>query len=226
MMRRWLLRAVVVVASLFPVVASAQRPELRIIPRAGLLTPADWFYVEFKQFGVQPMEWTESAILRSNLLGAAAEAAFQGAGVWIRGEVVRTAGAETSVVHAVLIPASQANPATVIRTSYRVPTRLTVATIDLVLPLRLRLTHRFQPYVTGGIGGKHYAFDVAGIETYEDRIVLPRPGTVAAFNFGGGAAVRLAGIQLDVQVRDAASRYWGLLQHDVMFLAGLAFQLR
>jgi hypothetical protein len=226
-MTRWLLRALIpVTALLLPGMASAQWPEVRVTPRAGVLTPANWFYVEFKQFGVQPMQWTESAILRSFVVGAAAEAAFQDLGVWVRGEFIRTIGTETSVVHAELVPASQANPATVIRTPYRVPTRVTAATVDLVLPLRLRLVPHIQPYVTGGVGAKRYAFDVTEIAPYESQIVLPRDGTVPALNVGGGAAVRMERFQFDVQVRDAMSRYWGLLQHDVMFLAGVSFQLR
>jgi hypothetical protein len=226
-MTHWLLRALILVtALLLPGMASAQWPEVRVTPRAGLLTPANWFYVEFKQFGVQPMQWTESAILRSVVVGAAAEAAFQDLGVWVRGEFIRSIGTETSVVHAELVPASQANPATVIRTPYRVPTRVTAATVDLVLPLRLRLAPYIQPYVTGGVGAKRYAFDVTEIAPWESQIVLPRDGTVPALNVGGGAAVRMDRFQFDVQVRDAMSRYWGLLQHDVMFLAGVSFQLR
>jgi hypothetical protein len=226
MMRRYLQVLTAVVALLLPATAHSQWPELRVVPRAGVMTPANWFYVEFKQFGVQPMEWTESAILRSSVVGIGGEAAFEHLGVMVRAELLRTAGAETSVTHAILIPASQAHPATVIRTPYRVPTRISVATVDLVLPLRLRLAPVVQPYVTGGIGGKHYAFDASAIEPYESQIVLPRRGTVAAYNAGGGVTIRTPWLVLDLQARDAMSYYWELLQHDVMFLAGFGFTVR
>jgi opacity protein-like surface antigen len=226
MMRRYLQALAVLAAVLLPATAHAQWPELRVVPRVGIMTPADWFYVEFKQFGVQPMEWTESAILRSRVLGIAAEAAFDDLGIWVRGELLRTVGAETSVTHAILIPASQAHPATVVRTHYRVPTQLSVGTIDVVLPLRLRLAGRIQPYVTGGVGAKHYGFDASAIAPYEDQIVLPRPGTVAAFNAGGGFTVGTPWLLLDLQVRDAMSYYWELLQHDVVFLAGFGIRVR
>jgi opacity protein-like surface antigen len=226
MMRRYLQALTVVAAFLLPAAAHAQWPEVRVVPRAGVMTPADWFYVEFKQFGVQPMQWTESAILRSRVVGIAAEATFDNLGVWVRGEMLRTVGAETSVTHAILIPASQVHPATVIRTHYTVPTQISVGSIDVVLPLRLRLADRVQPYVTGGLGAKRYGFDASAIAPYENQIVLPRPGTVAALNAGGGVTVRTPWILLDLQVRDAMSYYWDLLQHDVMFLAGFGIRVR
>jgi hypothetical protein len=225
-MKRRLLQACWILSFwIVPATADAQRPELRVMPRAGVMTPADWFYVEFKQFGVQPMEWTESAILRSYVVGLGVEAALPQFGIAVRAEAVRTLGAEVAVTHAVLIPASEAHPATVIRTHYRVPTRIATATVDVILPLRLRFTSHVQPYVMAGLGGKHYRFDNTAIEPYEDRIVLPRPGTVPALNAGGGATIRAARIQLDLQVRDAMSRYWDLLQHDVMFLASMSVRL-
>lgn len=217
----------VLVGVMAPAGAAAQRaPEWRVTPRAGVLTPPGWFYVEYVEFGVIPMEWTEAAILRSAVVGAAVEVAFEGAGVWVRGEVVRTVGAETAVGHAILHPASQAGPAVVVRTWFRVPTAVTVASIDLAFPTRLRLPAGIQPYATAGLGAKHYAFDSTELDAREEQVIVPRGGTVPAVNVGVGGAVAVRGVTLDLLVRDAISEYWGERQNDVMFMAGLTLRLR
>lgn len=200
--------------------------EVRATPRAGLMTPADWFYVEFPTFGVQPMTWTEAAILRAPVVGLAVELAAEELGVWLRGEVLRTVGGATKVIHAVLHPATQAGPAFVMRTDYDVPSALTLGSIDLGLPLRLRLTAGIQPYVTAGLGGKRYDFDITELEASEQNIVVPRDGVVPLFNVGVGATATFRGWTLDLLVRDAISEYWGEQQHDVLFLAGLTIRLR
>jgi opacity protein-like surface antigen len=226
-MKRWTLTAVALTCLLLPAAASAQAgTEWRITPRAGLLTPADWFYVEFMRFGVQPVQWTEAAILRSTVAGLGAELALEPLGVWIRGELVRTLGAETAIVYAVLVPASLAGPAGVVRTGYRVATTLTTGTVDLALPLRFRIGRRIQPYITGGIGGKRYTFDTEALVPFQDQIILPQPGTVLAYNVGGGAVVDVRGLRLDLQFRDSLSQYWDVLQHDIMFLLGLSVRVR
>lgn len=218
---------VVLAGFLVPVAGSAQTgPELRVIPRAGVLTPADWFYVEFPSFGSGPLEWTEAAIESTPVVGLAGELALDHLGIWIRGEVVRTLGGRTTVIHALLNPASQAGPGFVVRTPFDVPSSLTIGTIDIGLPTRLRLPGGVQPYVTAGVGGKRYAFDVAEVETRSERIVVPRGGVVPVVNAGVGATVVIRGWSLDLLVRDALSEYWGELQHDVMFLAGLNLRVR
>lgn len=218
---------VVLAGFLVPVAGSAQTgPELRVIPRAGVLTPADWFYVEFPSFGSGPLEWTEAAIQSTAVLGLAGEIALDGPGIWIRGELIRTMGGRTAIIHALLNPASQAGPAFVVRTRFDVPSSLTIGTIDLGLPTRLRLPGGVQPYVTAGVGGKRYTFDITELETRDERIVIPRSGTVPVVNVGVGARVALRGWSLDMLVRDAFSEYWGEQQHDVMFLAGLDIRVR
>jgi hypothetical protein len=200
--------------------------EVRATPRAGLMTPADWFYVEFPTFGVQPMTWTEAAILRAPVVGLAVELAAEELGVWLRGEVLRTVGGATRVIHAVLHPATQAGPAFVIRTDHDVPSTLTLGSVDLGFPLRLRLPGGIQPYVTAGLGGKRYDFDITELEASEQNIVVPRDGVVPLFNVGIGATIAVRGWTLDLLVRDAVSEYWHEQQHDVLFLAGLTVRLR
>ncbi len=211
-------------ALLMPGSAAAQHPlDVRLTPRAGVLTPADWFYEEFRHFGVDPLEWTEAAILRAPLVGLTAEVEPRGSGLWLRGEVLTTLGAETSVTYAVLVPASLAGPARVDRFNYRVPTTLTMGSFDVGLPTAFRLPFGIQPYVTAGVGGKRYAFDNGEIAPYEAQIVLPQKGTVLMANLGAGATFRFLGVSADLLVRDAISHYWGKQQHDVMVLAGLAW---
>lgn len=200
--------------------------EVRVTPRIGALTPPGWFYVEYAQFGVIPMEWTEAAILRSAVAGAAVELAFERTGIWVRGEVLRTVGAETAVGHAILRPPTEAGPATVVRTWFDVPTAVTMGSVDVAFPTRLRLPRAIQPYVTAGIGGKHYAFDTAEVDAAEENLVVPQGGTVAMVNVGIGATITFRGLTLDLLVRDAVSEYWNEQQHDVFFLAGLTFRLR
>lgn len=198
---------------------------LRVTPRAGLLTPADYFYEEFRHFGLDPLEWTEAFILRAPVFGLAAELEIAGTGVWIRGEVARTVDGIMSMRHAVLFPATGFDPPRVEKTDYRVATALTMGSLDLVFPTQLRFGP-VQPYVTAGIGGKRYSFDTDPFLDLAERVVLPQPGVVPMANVGAGAVVTVLGATLDIQVRDALSKYWDRLQHDVMVLTGLTFRLR
>lgn len=218
---------VLLVALAAPAVAAAQQGvEWRVTARAGLLTPADWFYVEFPNFGSAVLEWTEAAILRAPVMGLAAELALDERGFWLRGEVVRTVGGRAAVTHAFMVPASQAGPATVIRTRIDVPSAITTGTLDLALPTRLRLPGGIQPYVTGGVGAKRYDFDITALEERDERFVVPRDGTVPVLNVGVGAALDRRGWSFDLLVRDAISEYWGEQQHDVMFFSGVTLRVR
>ncbi len=216
--------ALVAVAVLLPGSATAQHfVKVRVTPRAGLLTPADWFYEEFPHFGTDPMEWTEAAVLQAPLVGVTAEVEPTGSRLWLRGEFLTTLGDETAVTYAVLIPASTAGPARVERTPFRVATSITTGSFDIGLPTAFRLPLGIQPYVTAGIGGKRYAFDNSEIDRYEGEMVLPQSGTVLTGNVGAGLTFHLSGIGVDLLVRDAISNYWGKQQHDVMLLAGLTW---
>lgn len=212
--------------ALLPGRVVAQQIEIRVTPRAGIVTPAGWFYVEYPSFGIGPNEWTEAAIQQSAVAGLSVEVAAEDLGLWLRAEALRTLGARTAVIHALLIPASTAGPARVVRTRIDAPTALTIGTLDLGLPTRLRLPGGVQPYVTAGVGAKRYDFDTAGIEAREERFVVPQEGVVPVFNVGVGGTFRVRGLAFDLLVRDAISEYWDEQQHDVMFLAGARFRLR
>lgn len=224
-MKRWIVPLTLVAGFAVPAIGVAQDGlMIRVTPRAGVMTPADWFYEEFRHFGLDPMEWTEAAILRAPVAGLAVEAEIPGTGLWIRGEVLRTFDAITSMTHAVLIPTNGFDPPRVERTPYRVATSVTTGTLDLALPTLLRIGP-VQPYVTAGVGAKRYAFDTDPFLDLQDRVVLPQSGVVPMANVGAGATARVAGVTVDLQVRDALSEYWGRVQHDVMVLAGVTWQV-
>ena len=224
-MKRW--SVVVLLAGLLGSAPAAAQSGLniRVTPRAGVMTPADWFYEEFKHFGLDPVEWTEAAILRAAVVGVAGEVEIPGTGLWIRGEVLRTVDAITSMTHAVLIETNGFDPPRVERTPYRVATAMTMGSLDVAFPTLFRLGP-VQPYVTAGVGGKHYSFDTDPFIEVQDQVVLPQPGVVAMVNAGAGATARVRGLTFDFQVRDALSRYWDRVQHDVLFMAGLTWQIR
>lgn len=198
--------------------------DLSLTPQAGLLTPADWFYYEVAVFGEGPMVWTEAAVLRSAVIGAAVAADFSRHGLEVRGSVLRTLDADTWVALGVM-NAGPTTPPTVVRTRYWVPTDITIFTIDVALATRLRLPYGVQPYVLGGIGGKHYSFDRSVLAEADRRLERPRDGTRLTIDAGGGLLLPLSPrLELDVQVRDAMSEYWGRWQHDVAWLAGLRWE--
>lgn len=224
-MKRWIFLLGLAAAVALPGSAMAQLPfDVRVTPRAGILTPADWFYEEFRHFGIAPVEWTEAAILQAPVVGLSVEAELPGTGLWIRGEVLRSLDAITSMTHAVLFEASGFDPPRVERTPYRVATAVTMGSLDLAFPTLFRLGP-VQPYVTAGVGGKHYSFETDPFQDLADRVVLPQSGIVPMANVGVGAAARVLGLTVDIQVRDAVSYYWERMQHDVMVLAGLTWRI-
>ena len=220
-----LILAAAIVAAGTPGPTAAQAPvDVRVIPRAGVMTPAGWLYEYYAHFGVDPVEWTETAILRAPVVGLGVEVELPGTGVWLRGEVLRSIDAISSMNHVVLREASGFDPPRVEETPYRVATSVTTLTFDLALPTRLRIGP-VQPYVTAGAGGKWYGFDTDPFQELEVDVILPQSGFVGVVNVGGGAVVRLLGLDFDLQVRDAISMYWERQQHDVMTLIGVAWKI-
>lgn len=222
-MKRWIAALTFVLAG--PLAAAAQAgPHVRVIPRAGAVTPADWFYVEYKHYGTLPTEWTEASILQAPVVGLGVELEFPDAAVWVRGEVVRTVDARLKMTHVVQLQPSGFEPARQEKTFYRVDARVTSGTLDAAFPTVFRVGP-VQPYVTAGLGATHYDFDTAPFTDLSDRVVLPQPGTVWAANLGVGAKIHVLGVALDLQIRDAVNRYWERTQHNVMWLGGVSWEL-
>lgn len=223
-MRTWLIPALVAIAMVAPSSSSAQADlAVHITPHAGIITPPDWFYYQVTDLGEGPMEWTEAAILRANVVGLMAELELPAAGVWVRGSVQRTTGAKTFLAFAILNEAFP-NPATVVRTRYWVPSTITFASVDLAFPTRFELPYGVQPYFAAGLGGKRYVFDREVLADGDPAIVAPEDGTVAMANLGAGVVVRWERFGLDLQVRDAISEYWDDVQHDILWLVGLSWR--
>ncbi|MFW5951008.1 MAG: hypothetical protein ACOCVZ_02695 [Gemmatimonadota bacterium] len=205
--------------------AAAQDVDLRITPRLGMVTPADWFYAEFAHLGAGDLEWTEAAIQRAAVIGASAELEIGHNSLWIRAEVLRTVDGETYVAHAVTHPPVGFQPPYTERTHYYIPSAITIGSLDLALPTRFQLPFGVQPYFTGGVGAKRYDFDTSPLDNADRSLIPPEEGVVWVGNAGGGFTIRLSGVNLDFLVRDAISTYWDGLQHDVLWMAGATWTL-
>ena len=229
-MNRWIvplaLAAAVLTQALAPATVAAQADlDIRITPRVGAMTPVDWFYEEFLHFGLDPLEWTEATILEAAVVGASVEVELPGTAIWIRGDFLRTVDAITSMTHAVLIETNGFEPPRVQRTPYRVATAVTMGALDLGFPTMFSVGP-VQPYVVAGVGAKRYDFDTDPFLSFQDEVVLPQSGVVGMLNLGAGATVRVpGGLLLDLQVKDAMSDYWGRTQHDMLFLAGVTWEV-
>jgi hypothetical protein len=217
--------ALVAVLLLLPGSARAQiEPRVRVTPQVGLLTPADWFYYEVTGLGQGPMVWTESAVLRSTMVGATAEIGIGETGLWLRASFLRTLDGETYVEYNRLIQAFPDAPR-VEEAGYYVPTAMTLGSVELGLPTRFQLPFRIQPYFVAGVGGKRYSFDNGPLDGAVAGIVAPEDGTSLMGILGGGLVVPVGRFGIDLQVRDALSKYWDDLQHDIVWSAGLAWRV-
>ena len=103
------------------------------------------------------------------------------------------------------------------------PMTLTFASVQVVLPTKLELW-RMKPYVLLGVGGKRYGFSEP-TSPNEVGAVLPSNGFTWGGDLGGGFTLEVVGLNVDVQVRDAITRYWGKTQHDLLFTGGLLWRL-
>lgn len=188
------------------------------------MTPADWFYYEVTGLGQGPMVWTESQVLRSTMIGATAEVEIGETGLWIRGTILRTLDGETYLGYSRLVDAFPDAPR-VVRTPYWVPTAMTLGSVELALPTRFRLPFHAQPYFVAGVGGKRYSFDHDALDGAAEALIAPEDGTSLMGILGGGLVVPVGRFGIDLEVRDAMSRYWSDFQHDVIWSAGLSWQL-
>ena len=223
-MKRWIV-PVALAAALTPAVAAAQDDlDVRITPRVGAMTPVDWLYEQYLHFGLDPVEWTESSILQTPVVGVSLEVEVPGTAIWIRGELLRTFDAITAMTHSVLVETTGFEPPRVEKTPYRVATAVTMGALDLAFPT-LFSVGPVQPYVVAGVGAKRYDFETDPFAPIQEDVVLPQSGVVPMLNLGAGATVRIRGITLDLQVKDAVSEYWDRAQHDMLFLAGVTWEV-
>lgn len=207
--------------------AAAQgRVEVRVYPRAGLVSPDGYFYEYFKNFfGDGVMEWTSGSLGRALAVGAGVEIGFPGKGILVRGEVVRTLDGWLSSVHSVEVRRDLFEPPTIRNTWLDIPASVTSTHVQVILPTRFEFW-RMSPYVLGGVGGKFYRFGEPLLPN-DVGATLPQDG----FTWGGDVGVGFTlpawrGLTLDFQFRDALSRYWGKTQHDLLYSAAVLWPLR
>lgn len=198
---------------------------IRVIPRFGLLSPDAYFYEEFANFADdEPAEWTTGSLGRAAYAGMAIEVGLEERGVFLRGEVGRSFEGWLSVVHGIVKPRALYDPPEIIKTWLDVPSALTFATVQLVLPTRFH-GWGVQPYFLFGGGGKWYHFSEP-TEPNTVEAILPSDGFTANLDLGAGLVFALWGLDFDIQARDALNRYWGKNQNDLVFSGGLIWRIR
>lgn len=205
--------------------AAQTRVSIAVEPRVGLLSPDRYFYEKYTNFsGDGPLEWTDGYLRRALVVGAGFEVGRSGGGLMLRGEVARTFGGWMAAARSIVMPRELYDPPHVETTWLDVPAAVTMATLQLVIPTRVTVW-RAQPYVLVGFGGKHYHF---GEPTTANAVnaILPNDGFTWGEDLGAGVTLPLAGLTLDLQARDAISRYWGKTEHDMVFSSGLLWRIR
>ena len=212
-------------ALLLPGSAQAQgRMVVKLLPRAGLVAPDQYFYEMFTNFaGDGPVEWTSGSLGRAFTAGLGVEVGFGGDRFLVRGEILRSFDAWLLATHGIVQPRVLFEPPRIVNTFLDVPMTLTFTSLQVVLPTRLELW-RAKPYVLLGVGGKRYGF---GEPTRPNDVgaVLPAAGFTWGGDLGGGFTVEIFGVTADAQLRDAITRYWDKAQHDLLFTGGLLWPL-
>ena len=197
---------------------------VKLFPRAGVAVPDPYLYEVFTNFaGDGPVEWTTGSVGRAFVAGLGVEVSFGDDGVRVRGEILRSFDTWLLATHGIVQPRVLFEPPRVVNTFLDVPMTLTFASVQVVLPTKLELW-RMKPYVLLGVGGKRYGFSEP-TSPNEVGAVLPSNGFTWGGDLGGGFTLEVVGLNVDVQVRDAITRYWGKTQHDLLFTGGLLWRL-
>lgn len=203
---------------------SAQDSSLRLVPRVGLLSPDSYLYEYFENFaGDGPMDWSSGSLGRALVVGLGVERAFKDGDVVVRGELSGAFEGWMSVSHSVLVPRDLFEPPYVATTWTDVPYSVAMAGLQVLLPLRFELG-RFEPYVLAGVGGKYYDFRNP-LATAGETVVYPSNGFTWGGDLGVGVTVPFLGVTWDLQGRDALNSYWGKIQSDFLFTAGVVIPL-
>lgn len=223
-LQRHIVTALLLVGLAVPL--SAQEPlAIRIEPRVGILSPDTYVYERYTNFsGDGPVEWTDGSLGRALVVGVGIEIGRTSGGVLVRGEIARSFNGWLSVAHSIVMPRVLYDPPYVATTWLDVPTTVTLTSLELVVPTRVMI-RRAQPYVVAGVGGKRYGF---GEPTAANDVgaILPSSGFTWGGDVGAGITVPFLGLTLDLQGRDAITRYWGKTQHDVLWSGGVLWRVR
>jgi hypothetical protein len=197
---------------------------INVGPRAGMLSPDTYLYEQYTNFsGDGPVEWTDGSLGRALVLGVGFEAGRPDGGVYVRGEVLRSVDTWLSVSRSIVMPRVLYDPPYVETTWLDVPATVLLTTLELVVPTRVTLW-KAQPYVLAGIGGKHYHFGEP-TEANDVDAILPHNGFTWGGDVGAGVTLPIRGLTLDLQGRDAVTRYWSKTENDFVYSAGLFWRI-
>lgn len=199
------------------------RVSVSVVPRLGLVAPDTYFYEQFANFaGDGPVEWTTGSLGRAYVGGLGVELRFGERGFSVRAEVLRSFDGWLVATHGVVIPRVLFEPPQIVNTFLDVPFTVTMTSVQVVLPTKLEVW-RLQPYVLVGVGGKFYGF---GEPTRPNDVdaTLPAEGFTWGGDLGGGVTLPLLGLAVDLQVRDAITKYWGKTQHDLVYSGGVVWR--
>jgi hypothetical protein len=206
-------------------IAGQEALTIGIMPRVGLFSPDSYFYEEFSEFGSdQPTEWTNGTLGRSAYVALGLEAGWKDRGLLLRGELGRSFEGWLFVTHGIVQPRVFWNPPEIFYTNLDVPATLTFANLQVILPARFS-AWGIEPYFLLGGGGKWYRFGKP-TRDYTVEPILPSDGFTASLELGAGLTLKVRGMELDTQIRDGLSEYWGKYQNDLVFSGGLIWRIR
>lgn len=204
--------------------AEALPRAVRVYPRIGLIDPDRYFYEYFLNFaGDGQTEWTTGSLGRALVAGAGVEVRLGSGAAYLRGEVLRSFDGWLSAAHSWETLRDLFTPPEIRTVWFDLPATVTLTSLQLVLPTRLELGP-VKPYVLVGAGGKHYAFGEPTMANEVDA-TFPADGFTWGGDVGAGLTARVLGLTIDVQARDAWSRYWGKYQHDMMYTGTVSLGL-
>jgi hypothetical protein len=214
--------ALTLAVALFPASAASQTT-FSIYSRNGLLAPDAYFYEVYSSF-VENAAWTSGSLGRSFVTGLGVELGFEGTGIKFRGEVLRSFEGWLRISDNRIVGRQLFNPPYITTAWYDAAYTMTLTSFQVVLPTKLRLWG-VQPYVTVGGGGKFYDFGETTEENTTEALV-PKDGFTWGGDLGAGLLLHLfGGVTVDLQARDAITKYWGKLENDFIYSGALVIRL-
>jgi hypothetical protein len=190
-----------------------------------MLAPDEYFYEIYQKFvDEEPTEWTTTYLGRTGIFGLGADITLGEGDLRVRAEVMHAFGGWMAASHSILHPRTLTRPPFVETVWVNFPYDMTLTSVHLVLPTRLRIW-KIEPYVSAGIGGKFYRFGSPDRD-WPENAVHPEDGFSWSGDLGAGLNAALTErLILDLQVRDAISKYWEKTQNDFVFSLALAWRV-
>ena len=199
--------------------------EVSLYPRAGLFAPDGYLYQVYQDFlEAEPTQWTTASLGRAGIFGVGVDLTLGGGDIHVRAEVMQVFDGWLSASHSIILPPNLQRPPLLVTSWMDIPYDMTMTTVQVVLPTRLEVW-KIEPYVAAGIGGKIYRFGEPTRE-YDPNATLPQDGFTWGGDVGAGLTASLTqSLTLDLQARDAISKYWDKIQNDWVFTAAVLWQV-